>query len=312
MLSLVFISALAAAVIIAYPLWLNGSTSTTIVKGQNATFDVSFLSQRPPMSYTAYLYDASNNQLLNTIGSGSSSIDFDQRITVTPANYNNRGGTFFVRIVSSDSLTSQSNDELTLIVIQQAPSLSSIPDINMSNNSAYTLNLSQYVTDSDDPIGSMAWTVTGNTLATASISNGMLTLSSGSALGSETLNVTVCDPSDACASETFGLTVSGNINPPTPTVKKKVNEINVKDVNVQLFGDQLLLRTRGMKIDDVKLKVNIESNDAPSNSFRFDLSPNVVRYITLDTEGLESGDYLAEVQISADDSTNRGYLILSV
>jgi len=295
--------------------WVGVAGDTaTIVKGDSIQFEVSVNSFDPGAHYTIDLFD-SNYNLIRNIRSGVTGADiYSERITLTAADYNNIGGTFHVRTYSTEGAGLQLRedvDTLNLVVTQLAPIVLDIPDVTIEEGTSYTIDLNDYVIDFDDTVASMVWTVAGNTNIIVSISAGNIATITAPLgwTGTETLTFTATDPSGDSDSDTVTVTVV-----PVGTLDSSDDHefINVKDMTVESFGDgMIMVRNNGNEFNDVMLEVNIEASDAPENVFRFDISPNTVRYFTMDTEGL-SGDYLAQIDISSDDSEASGFIILSV
>lgn len=296
--------------------WVGVSGDTaTIVKGASAQFEVSVNSFDPGAVYTIDLFDANDNFIRN-IRTGVTGADiYSERITLTAADYNNLGGTFHVRTYSTEGTGLQLRedvDTLTLVVTQSAPIVLDIPDATIEEGTSYTINLNNYVTDADDAIASIAWTVAGNTNILVSIDAGNIATVSTPLgwTGTETLTFTATDPSGDSASDNSIVTVvpAGTIIIPD----EHERFFSVKEISFESFGDGLvMIRNHGVEFQDVKIEVTLDESNAPLNTFRFDISPNTVKYLNLNTEGL-SGDYLANVKLSTDDSKTSGFIILSI
>ncbi len=306
--ALVLLSSAAVAVIIGFPAWLDGSTTMTINKGDTAFFRTTLTSANKPITYNVYLYNPAFGTT-KQIYSGLTNSDDTWQFSVTPSDYDNIGGNYTVIITATDALQSKLDNTLKLNVIDSSPVLFTVPGVTVAKNSVHMLDLNSYVSDSDDLLTDLTWTIAGNTLATVTITNGVAMFTAGNTTGSEALNVTVCDTSLQCSTGSFILTVVDSISSGS---SRTVSEINVKDVRIQAFGDQMLIRNHGVQMQNVKLKVEIEAQDAPLSTYNLDLGPNTVKYLTLNTEGVPSGDYLARVTATADDSSAREYVIVSV
>lgn len=312
-LGLILISSFALATIIGFPSWQNGLSSITIDKGESVYFDMTLTSANPSISYTVTLHNAATQALISTVETGAISNDAaDIQVIITPSDYNDVGGIYTVRIIASDSIGHSVMDtSLSLTVTNLAPIISNIPDFTIEEGTSHIINLNNYVTDADDAIPSLIWTVTGNSNILVSIdSSNIATITSSLGwTGSETLTFTVTDLSSDSDSDTVSATVVpiGSLD-----ADETETTINVKDLSVESFGDgMLMIRNNGNEMEDVKVEVNIEAPNAPTNIFRFDITSNTVKYFDLNTEGL-SGDYLARVKMSSEDSSASGYMILSV
>lgn len=314
-LALAIVSVIAIAVQIFGPVWSNGLPIISIVKGQSATFSVDLGAVNPPISYSVDLYDTMTNQFVGNVKSATSNAQaFTDTITVSPANYNNLGRTYRVQITAYDSAGINAFDEsLTLIVTQQAPVVSNIPDVTMNaGDSLQAFDLDNYVTDADDPISSMTWSVTGNdTNVSVSIdAQNLVTINANSSFtGAQTLTFTATDPSGASSSDNVVVTVNpaGTILPSTLTKDVTVHNLNLEVVD----GNYLLIRNRGSRLEDLRVTFDLEATGSTEQIFRMDLNRNTVTYKKLDVESINPGTYLAriEVQSSNDDFDESGYLV---
>lgn len=300
-----------AAAIVMMVLWQDNTDTMTIARGDNATFKIKMLSEEGAnVVVNAYLY-SSNYTLIKTLKSYSGA-DYmsDNGILITPADYNGLGGTYHIVVRATDGIDTESQ-AITLIITQEAPLVLDIPDFTIEEGTSYIIDLNDYVLDADDLVSSMIWTITGNTNILVSIDGSNIATITAPLgwTGSETLTFTATDPSGDSSSDTSAVTVV-----PVGTINDDDDEhtvINVKDLSVESFGDgMLMVRNKGSTMDDVRIEVDIEASDAPSNNFRFDITSGTVRYFDLNLEGL-SGDYLAKVKMSSEDSSASGYMILS-
>ena len=288
--------------------------TATIAKGDSVGFDVAVASFEPGAVYNIGLYD-SNDNLVRSLRSGvvDGSGLYSETITLTPADYGNIGGIFYVNIQSSEGTGLQYRidiDELDLVITQSAPLVFDIPDFTIEEGDTYTIDLNEYVFDSDDLISSLTWTVIGNTNLAVSIdANNIATITAPLGwTGSETLTFVATDPSGDSGFDDAVATVisAGSSEEEVGTM------VNVKELNIESFGDgMLMVRNNGKDMEDVKIEIDIEASNAPENTFKRDIDSNTVRYLDLNTQGL-SGDYLAKVKVTSDDSSASGYIIVSI
>lgn len=311
-LTIVFLAVAVSAVVLVAALWADGSTTMTVVKGDNATFTVDIGSFTPPISYTISLYD-DNYNLIKHLSSVSvyASEHAQETILITSNDYGGLGGTYHIVISASDVYDSAYNNQLTLVVTQSAPVVSGLPDVDMEESeSKMVFDLDDYVTDADDNDAALTWSVSGNDNLTVAIdSNKRVTLTAlPNFVGQNVLTFTATDPSGDTGSQSIRVNVvaKGEL-----LVSKKVT---LHKVEIEFYGDDLLkIRNTGSSIDDVNMEVNIESADVEVHHFRFDLDRNRVMYRSLELENLNPGVYLARIKLDSvddDDFEKTGYLLI--
>jgi len=205
-----------------------------------------------------------------------------------------------------------------LTVTNVAPTITgSLPDVTLEAGTNYTFDIdnSLTVSDSDDTLASLLWSVTGNTNVLVSIdqTTHVVTITAPAGWnGTNNLIFTVTDPSGDSDSDTITVTVVA-AGTAISSDDEEERVMNVKDINVESFGNgMMMIRNNGGDFEDVRLEVSIEDKNAPENTFRFDINSNTVKYFDLDLAGLESGDYLAHVEISSEDTEESSYIFLYV
>lgn len=305
--ALVLLGTLAGAVIIN----VGWSGASTITKGQSATFVLNVGSFDPPIHYIVKITDANYNNAKTLKDVVYNDMHAQEYITITPIDYGNVGGVFHIVVSATDAVGQDYNNDLTLIVTQSAPVISNIPDAGIEQNTNHTINLSNYVTDADDPISSLAWTASGNSNVPVSIANGIATLIPKTGwTGSEAINFTVTDPSGASASDVMTLTVYPTGQLPS---EAKAEKKEARRIQVDYFGDNYIkIANMGDRVEGLSIKVMIEDENAPSNIFNFDLDYNTVIYKELNTEGMKLGAYLAKVEVKADDFDEERYAVVEI
>ncbi len=287
--------------------WENNSNSITVLKGDLTYFDFAIFSMNPPISYSIIMYDEDGNAL-TTIDSGTINSEFYSNLYyVLPT----LGGSYSIIINAKDQIGDLHYSTLALNVINFAPFISGIPDVNMECDESYSFDLDNYVSDPDDLLSDLIWSVSGNSNINVAIdsSTHVVTLSvSGCWTGSEVLTFTVSDPSGDSDSQL----VNVNVLSPGSLEEEKEEKISLNDISIEYAGDGFLkIRNSGSKLEDVKLKIKIEADNAPLNSFNFDIQPSSVEYKLLNTEDL-SGDYIAKITLEVEDSKKSGYMILEL
>ena len=280
-LTFVLLAVLVLGVSIVYPAWLNGSTSLTINKGDSAIFLMTLTSSNPPVSYAVAVYDSTTGQLIDSLGGSSvSSNAEDISVTILPDGYGNLGGTYIIRIVADDQYLSDFDETLTLTVLQAAPQVSNLPDVQMEQDEVVqAFDLDDFVSDADDPLSALTWTVSGNTNITVTIDSGnVVTLfPEAGFVGTNVLTFTVTDPSGDSDSDTINVEVFADGDLP------KSKKSSLKRVNVEFFNSELLkIRNTGPSIEDFTLKLTFEGIDILPQKFKFDLDTNRVTYKILD------------------------------
>ena len=309
-MAIALLSAIAAAVIIAYPEWSNHLQTITIDNGEVASFNVSLISNNPPISYTVSLIDFATQQRVSTVQTGTLNGN-NQYITVDVDSnaYMHRGGSYIVRIDAQDSDLMAYDEQLRLNVVNYAPFfMDPLPDVTMDQYSTYVIDLNDYVFDYDDKPDTWTWDVTGNSIVDVSITDGVATITSSNDAGTDILIFTVSDPTGDSASASMAVTVNSE-SAPVPAREK----VDIRNVEVKSIGDGYIkIRNTGSRMEGLSVRVRIENANAPLNIFTMDLDGNRVVYKPLDTEGLEPGIYLARVQISSDDFDESGYLLVEI
>ena len=315
MVGLTLVSSLALAVNIVFPEWQNGLNSITIVKGNSAYFDMTLHSANPPMDYTVILFNERTNTPVSTVETGTIHADVsDVRVVIGPADYNYIGGDFLVRIIAQDAIGHSMEDfYLRLHVTNIAPTIvGMIPDLSLEEGESDTIDLSLYEFDADDTSATLSWSVSGNSNVAVSINptTHVATFTAPTGwTGSETLTFTLTDTSGDSDTDTMTVTVTSASG--SSSSERRV--MNVDHIGVESFGDgMILVRNNGGEFEDVKLTLEIEAPNAPENEFRFSMDSNTVKYFDIDTEGIESGDYLALVEMSCDDTDSKGYIFVYI
>ncbi len=316
LLSLLMISLLGGLVIavsIINPLWSDGSTTMTIAKGASASFTVALTSANPSISYNIGLYDANDN-FVSTVATGSAGSHANEIwVTVTSADYNGLGGTYGLWMVANDQYLSDGPTKiLNLVVTQSAPVVSALPNVQMEQDtSTQAFDLDAYVTDADDALADITWSVTGNNDVIVAIdANNIVTLTpSAGFVGQNTLTFTATDPSGDTGSSNVVVDVVA-----TGTLDDVDKSVTIYRLEIESFeGDYLKIRNTGSSIDDVSMQLTVEGADVDVQRFRFDLDRNRVVYKVLDLEGLEAGTYLARVSLDSlddEDFDKTGYLLI--
>lgn len=322
-LALAAVSIIAIAAQIFGPVWSNGLPVMSITKGQSATFSFDLGSVNPPITYSVDLYNTANNQLISNIKSASNGAKaFTDTITVNPADYNNLGGSYRVEITAVDAVGVNAYDEsLMLIVTQQAPVVSNIPDVTLNaGTSVQPFQLNNYVTDADDPISSLTWSIVGNdTNVSASIdtlnSNQVTITANENFTGTQTLTFTATDPSGATSSDNVTVTVLPFGSPLPGTTSSTAKSVTIHNLNLEVSdGNFLMIRNRGNRLDGLRLNFNVEAAGSQEQFFTMDLDSNTLSYKPLDFEGIAPGTYLAKVDVSDanDDFSESTYMLVDV
>ncbi len=314
--SLIALTAFATAVLPG-AVWQNGLSTLTFVKGGSAFFNIAVISAAPPTRVDISLVDSSDSVLRNFGSFSATDGWYYSTVTVNPADYNGLGGTFYVRVAATDSSGDVDYTTLTLIVTQQAPVVSNIPDVTLNaGDSLQAFDLDNYVTDADDAVSSMRWSVAGNdTSVSVSISSSnVVTISANSGYtGTRTLTFTATDPSGASSSDAVAVTVNP-AGTPLPSASD-ADDLTIHSLNIKVVdGNFLLIRNRGSSLDGLRVTLDLESADSEEQVFRMDLDRNTVTYKQLDFGGIESGTYLAKIgiQSSDDDFDESGYLVVDI
>ena len=297
-----------------------GSTAS-IYKGNTATFDVSVDSFNPGAVYTIDVFDNDWNFVSNLrSGTIDSTSHYSERITLTPADYGNIGGTFHIRTYTTEGSGMNLEEDISsldLVVSNEAPWVYDIPDLSLEAGSSYTLDLNDYVWDSDDFTSDIAWSVSGNWNVEVYIdSDNIATIVAPTDwTGSETLTFTATDPSGDSSFDDATVTVYAQGT--NPSSKNRKATATVKSICVEYSGENLVaIRNSGMNLEDVTLKVSMEAPNAPLNMYHFSIDSGSVIYRVLDTEGMAPGQYLAKVDLSSydsdDDSSATGYMLVEI
>jgi len=313
-ISVLALTAITAAVLPS-AVWQNGLDSLTMVKGSSAFFNVAVITSTPPQDVSINLVN-SNGAVLRNFGSfNDPSGWFTLTITVNPSDYNNLGGTFYIRVSASDSSGDSDLATLVLIVTQQAPVISNIPDVTMNaGDSLQAFDLDGYVSDADDSIASLGWSVTGNNsnvLVTIAANNVVTINANSSFTGTRVLTFTVVDPSGATATDTVTVTVqpAGSL-----LLSDSDGDVTIHSLNFEVVdGSYLLIRNKGSNLDELRVSLEIEAAGSTEQVWTMNLNRNTVTYKKLDIEslGLESGAYLARLEVSSgdDDFKESAYLV---
>ena len=162
---------------------------------------------------------------------------------------------------------------ITTTIVNRAPVVSDIPDINMNEDTVYTFDLNIYVTDLDnDPI---TWSVSGSVNLNVNIVGSIVTITPNANWnGIENLLFTARDPSNAADSDNVVVTVNPVNDAPVITNFNPINSpVNVNEGSSQLFsvvandidGDPL---TYDWRLDGVQVSTiasyNFNSIDGPN------------------------------------------------
>ncbi len=141
-------------------------------------------------------------------------------------------GVFTVTVAVNDG-TDTGTDTLGVTVTNQPPVVSAIPaQVVQTPLHFATLNLDDYVTDPDHPDAEIAWTATGNTALTVTISAARVaTVTYGTGVtASETITFTATDPAGVAASSSAVFSVvefSGDALRPVVTLVATPPNVNV-------------------------------------------------------------------------------------
>ena len=309
LISIVMFSAFAAAVFNTIT-WFDGSTTQMILKGSSADFDVTVDSFDPGAAFRIDLFDANDNLIKNLkTGVTDSAGFFDERLTVGPGGYGNVGGTFYIRVYSSEGSGLQFNedvDKLTLNVLNFRPFIFSLPNVSFEEGNTASLSLDNYVFDFDDSLSSLTWQAFGNVNVIVSVDplTHVATFSSVSGFtGSENLVFVVTDPSGQSDSANVLVSVSPLTSPPTSGKAKK--KAKVHEVEVGYFGDGLFeIDNVADKVKDLTVRIAVEAGeDTITDVSNMELNRNDVVYKAVDLSGLKPGQYLARVDLNHEDSS---------
>ncbi len=294
-----------------------------IYKGDSIDFEVSVNSFDPGASYTIDLFDADNN-LITNLRSGSTDGNglYSERITITPTDYSNLGGTYYVRTYSTEgSGTSLSEDvtTLTLVVLNSGPFVFGLPDVTMtSGETLVAFDLDDYVFD-DGPLSDLTWVAFGNSNVAVSIDpiTHVVTLTAAVGFtGDEFITFEATDLEGEFDWDTIRVTVNAPTTGSGGSTTKK--EATLEGFSIEDAEDNfILIRNKGPRVEDLRITLYIETGDEILvRNLKMDLSKNMVRYEYLDfDEGeIEPGTYLTKVKAESSDtdSEEEGYLLLEL
>ena len=299
--------------------WTDGSTTLLVEATDTAYVDISVNSFNAGASYSVDLYNSSND-LIKNLESGTVPPDgigggfYSTQLPVTYADRGSVAGVFYVVVTSSESGGSDV-DLITLNALGFAPVITDIPDVKLeAGTGKEVFDLDNYVSDSDNSDSEQTWTVSGLDNVTVSIDtandNAVTIVPNAGFLGTDTILFTVTDPDGYNASDTVTVTVGAAT---TVDDDDKGGELSIENVKLRFQGlDVIKIRNTGNRIEDLVLKINVESPDAVTQIFRFDLDRNRVVYKQLDLGDLEEGTYLARIELRSDeeDLKKNGYMLI--
>ncbi len=122
-------------------------------------------------------------------------------------------------VFNTTSVTNLSSGTVTVQAPDNPPVISTINDITFQEDNSYTLDLTQYVSDPDDPIGSLTITAqvvsgTGLTINQDTQNHTLTFVPDANVYGSWDISLQVQDPGNLTASQTFTVNVTSVNDPP--------------------------------------------------------------------------------------------------
>ncbi len=222
-------------------------------------------------------FDTNNSYIINSTINISSLAAGESAFVYLEYNFSSTGSFNTKANASNGSLS----DMKTFIVnISTAPVITAIPDITF-NEDAYndSLNLSNYVSDAEDPDSALTWTASNNVNVIVTI-NQTTKIANFTALanwsGSENIKFTVNDTSGLTANDTILATVNPVNDAPTFNSSKQIpnmtwpedisnNSLNISTYFYDIDGDALNYTSTGT----TNLIVHINNNTGIVN-----LTPN--------------------------------------
>ena len=117
--------------------------------------------------------------------------------------------------------------EVSVTPVNDPPLLSEIPTIAVMEGSSTCIDLSPYVEDPDDPVGDLAWQVTGGEFVNAWMEGASLLVSAPqSQVGMDTLSLVVSDPGGLSDNKTLDVDVGANLTALTKFFHDQIDQLN--------------------------------------------------------------------------------------
>ncbi|MBI3026600.1 tandem-95 repeat protein, partial [Candidatus Woesearchaeota archaeon] len=268
-------------------------------------------------------FDTNNSYIINSTINISSLAVGDSAFVYLEYNFSSTGSFTTKANASNGSLS----DMKTFIVnISTAPVITAIPDITF-NEDTYndSLNLSDYVSDAEDPDSALTWTASNNVNVIVTISQ-TTKIANFTALanwsGSENIKFTVNDTSGLTANDTILVTVNPVNDAPTFNSSKQISNmtwpedisnssLNLSGYFYDIDGDALNYTSTGTS----NLIVHINNNTGIVN-----LTPNAnwtgidyVVFIAKDPSGLTASSNNVTLNVTpVNDATSVSNITISI
>ncbi len=138
-------------------------------------------------------------------------------------------GTQSIDVDVEDTDDGDDSDTFTVTITSApvgVPVIGGLPDLTFSIGTTLSINLSDYVTDSDHSDSQLTWTATGNTNINVVIGTDKIANFTSAWIGSETITFRVTDPLGNFAEDTITVTTTSYDNPAVwnPLVSQSIDE----------------------------------------------------------------------------------------
>jgi len=205
--------------------------------------------------------------------------------------------------VTDPGLLSDSEDMLvTVTPVNDAPVISDIPDVEFEENSCYSLDLDNYVSDPDNTDSELVWSVSGNNNVDISInpSTHEAEFCSYDWYGQETVTFKVKDPEGLFDTDTVKVTVTHvHVNQPPvisdiPDVELYQNTCHELDLDLYVSdpdhaNDELTWSVTGEDYVDISIDPETHIAEICANDWT---GQDTVKFKVTDPDGASDSDYV--------------------